>query len=115
MLDKARFSIKAAIIGAFALVILFYAYYQTRNLISGPVIEVSSPQNGQTFTEALVEIVGRAKNAVKITLDDRPIFIDESGNFREKLLLSRGYNIIDLKAEDKFGEKTQKILEVILK
>ncbi|MEK7081543.1 MAG: hypothetical protein AAB888_01095 [Patescibacteria group bacterium] len=115
MLDKANFSIKIIIGSIFALVVLLYAYYQTRNLISGPTIEITFPENGKTFTEPLVEIIGVAKNSSRITLNDRPILIDESGNFKEKLLLSDGYNIIDFKAEDRFGERINKTLEVILK
>ncbi len=115
MLDKAGLPIKIAIVSVFALVVLSYAYYQTRNIVSGPVIETVSPKNGETFGNALIEVTGVAKNAARISLNDRPIFIDEAGNFREKLLLSSGYNIISLKAEDKFGEKINKTLEVILK
>lgn len=115
MLDKANFSIKIIIGSVLALVIILYAYYQTKNLLSGPLIEITSPQNGKTFTEPLIEIVGAAKNSSRITLNDRPILIDEAGNFKEKLLLSEGYNIIDFKAEDRFGEKINKTLEVVLK
>ncbi len=115
MLDKANFSIKIIIGSIFVLVILLYAYYQTKNLVSGPTIEITSPKNGDSFAEPLVEIIGVAKNSSRITLNDRPILIDESGNFKEKLLLSEGYNIIDFKAEDRFGEKINKALEVILK
>lgn len=115
MLDKANFSIKIIIGSIFALVVLLYTYYQTRNLLSGPTIEIISPENGKTFAGPLVEIVGVAKNSSRITLNDRPILIDEIGNFKEKLLLSDGYNIIDFKAEDRFGEKINKTLEVILK
>lgn len=115
MLDKANFSIKIIIGGVLALIILIYAYYQTKNLLSGPLIEITSPQNGKTFIEPLIEIVGVAKNSSRITLNDRPILIDEAGNFKEKLLLSEGYNIIDFKAEDRFGEKINKTLEVVLK
>lgn len=115
MLDKVNFSIKVIIGSIFAFVVLLYAYYQTRNLLSGPTIEIISPGNGKVFAEPLVEIVGVAKNSSRITLNDRPILIDETGNFKEKLLLSDGYNIIDFKAEDRFGEKINKTLEVILK
>lgn len=115
MLDKANFSIKIFVGVTLALIILVYGYYKTRDLLSGPVIKIHSPKNGEIFRAPLIEISGVAENISRLTLNDRVIFIDENGNFREKLLLSGGYNIIDFKAEDKFGEKTGKTLEVILK
>ena len=48
-------------------------------------------------------------------MNDRKIFIDQQGNFKEKILLSYGYNIITMKANDKFGRNTKKKLELIYK
>ncbi len=41
--------------------------------------------------------------------------MDEKGNFKEEILLSSGYNAITIKASDKFGRNTEKIIEVIYK
>jgi hypothetical protein len=49
-----------------------------------------------------------------MSLYDRPLYTDIKGNFSEKLLLSPGYNIIKIVAEDKFGSKTEERVEVIL-
>jgi len=108
----AKFLFRLTIIVLFALIIGFYSYYQARKLISGPQITITSPANGSTVTDSLVEIKGVAKNIKDISLDDRPIFIDEQGNFDEKLLLAPGYTIITMKAEDRFNEKTEKTLEL---
>lgn len=106
---------KTGLLCIFILVIFGYSFFQARNLIFGPAIYINSPINGNTYISPLVEIKGLAKNANYLTFDDRPIFTDEFGNFEEKILLSPGYNIIKLDAQDKFGKKTEKIIEVILK
>ncbi len=41
--------------------------------------------------------------------------MDEEGNFKEKVLLSYGYNALELKASDKFGSNTEKVVEVVYK
>lgn len=97
----------------FLFLILGYSFYQSRNLLAGPIITINEPENGSTSEEQLIKISGAAKNIKKITLDDRPIFIDEAGNFSEKLLLSEGYNIIKISAWDKFGKKVEKTLELV--
>ena len=97
------------------LIILTYTLFQAQKLISGPIIDIYTPQNGATYSQILIEIEGRARNASYLNLDDRPIFTDKNGYFKEKLLLSPGYNIIKLDARDKFKTYTEKRLEIILK
>lgn len=97
------------------LVIITYALFQGSKIITGPIIKVYSPSNGATFNQSLIEIEGVGKNISYINLDDRPIFTDKNGYFKEKFLLSPGYNVIKLDAMDKFKNKTEKIIEVVLK
>ena len=101
-----------SVVGA---IIVGYSIFQAWKLISGPVIEVFVPQNGATYSQTLIEIEGRAKNISYLNLNDRPIFTDKEGYFKEKLLLLPGYNIIKLDAKDKFKNYTEKRLEIILK
>ena len=98
-----------------AMMILGYALFQARNLIRGPMISIENPQNGSTLVESLISIEGHAENISYISLNDRQIFIDEAGAFKEKLLLSYGYNIMTIKAKDKFGRETQETLELVYK
>ncbi|MFC1731271.1 hypothetical protein ACFL6I_13135 [candidate division KSB1 bacterium] len=106
-------NIKNAVFALLIIAILGYTYFQMQNLVTGPVINISEPQNGATLTSSQIEVTGTTKNISSINLNDRQIFIDESGVFGEKLLLSPGYNIITLRAEDKFGRKTKKVLELV--
>lgn len=97
------------------IVIGSYSLFQGWKIIAGPIIDIYSPQNGSTYSESLIEIEGRAKNVAYINLNDKRIFTDKDGYFKEKLLLSPGYNIIRLDAQDKFRNSTEKRLELILK
>ncbi len=97
------------------LVIVGYSVFQAQKIIRGPIIEIYNPQNGTTFSQSLIEIEGRARNIAYLNLNDRPIYTDKNGYFKEKLLLLPGYNIIKLDARDKFKKYTEKKLELILK
>ena len=110
---KLKLSVKIFLGSLFLFLILGYSFYQSRSLITGPLITINEPENGSTVTRQLVTIAGAAKNMNKITLDDRPIYVDESGAFSEKLLLSEGYNIIKISAWDKFSKKTEKTIELV--
>ena len=106
---------RISLISLFGLVILGYSLFQAQKLISGPIIDIYTPQNGATYSQALIEIDGRAQNTAYLNLDGRAIFTDKDGYFKEKLLLSPGYNIIKLDAKDKFKAYTEKIIQVVLK
>jgi hypothetical protein len=101
-------------LGAIA-VIIGYGAFRAKSLVEGPEIAVVSPLDGALVGESLVEIRGTAKNISFLTLNDDKIFTDESGEFREKILLSYGYNIMTLEAKDRFGRTTTKTLQLIYK
>jgi hypothetical protein len=107
--------LKIVLFSLFGLIIASYTIFQAWKIIVGPQIFIDTPQNGATYNQTLIEISGRAKNVSYLNLNDRPIFTDKDGNFKEKIVLSPGYNIIKLDAQDKFKHSTQKRLELILK
>jgi hypothetical protein len=112
---SAIYYVNIGILTLIALLIIGYAIFSARHYLVGPQLIIKSPQNGQIFTEALIDVQGVATNIVYISLNDRAIYVDEQGNFREKLLLSPGYNIIKLYARDKFQREVTEQLEMVLK
>ena len=106
--------LKIIVISIVLICLLGYTAYEIQKIISGPRITVLSPKNGVVISDPLVEISGVAENIKDISLNDRKIFIDEQGNFKEKLLLYPGYNIMSIKAEDRYKRKVEKKLEIIL-
>ena len=107
--------LKIIVISIIVLCLLGYTTYEIQKLFWGPTIVVLSPANGALISDPEIEISGNAKNITEISLDDRKIFVDEQGNFNEKLLMLYGYNVISIKASDKFGRNTEKIIEVVYK
>lgn len=107
-------SVLTLIIGVvFVSGILGYVYYRSKSFLKGPTISIESPINGSSVSEALTEIKGSAQNVSAITVNGKKVFIDEEGTIAEKLLLSQGYNIISVKAEDRFNRQVEQKLEVI--
>lgn len=106
-------SLKTILAFLVAVVILTYSGFRFKDLISGPNIVLYSPDNGSSLDNELVNITGRAERIAQIYLNGRKIFTDQDGNFEEPLLLSRGYNFFEIKAEDKFGREVVKKLQVI--
>jgi len=87
------------------MLIIGYVLFQARFIIVGPIIIVTSDlpikQNERTVT-----LTGTAQNITHLWLNERPIFTDEAGNFKEALVLENGYTVATLKAKDRFGRET---------
>lgn len=100
-----------------ALLLLFvmgYALFETRTYLSGPQIIVENPPPGASVLNPLIEIRGIANNVSAITLNDNPIYTDEKGRFNEKVLLSQGYNVMEVIVHDRFGREKHEQIEVVL-
>lgn len=93
----------------------FYGYRQSKEYLRGPVITITEPENGTSVAVPLITVAGRAENAAFLTLNGRQIFTDEQGNFREKLLLEEGYNILAINAKDRFGRAVRETLQLVYK
>lgn len=103
-------------IAAFVVVIVLvgYALYQARNLISGPRVELTNEPAMVQYEETVL-IEGRARNITEITLNGRQLFIDEQGYFSHPLVLENGYTIMTITAHDRYGRATTLSREFVLK
>lgn len=82
-----------------------YALWGTKDLILGVRIKDVVIQESEP---GILDISGNARNAVNIVLNGREISIDKEGRWRETIALLPGYNLIEIQAEDKFGNRDEK-------
>lgn len=94
--------------------LLTYVYFQFRDYLTGPTINIAYPIAGSTVYGPEIEIRGTTKRVSSLFLNDSAIFIDNSGLFKEKLMIANGYNIMKLEAKDRFGKQTKKLLEFMV-
>ncbi len=92
-------------IASLIVLIVVYVQFQARDVILGPTITL----NG-TYTpvqhERTVALEGLTHNIVKLTLNGREIHTTIHGEFSQSIVLEKGYTIIELHAEDRFGRTT---------
>lgn len=100
--------VKISAFSVFFIFIIFYAFFIAKDLILGVKIKDVNIKDGATVSDNILKISGNAKNAINLTLNDREISIDQAGNFNETIALLLGYNIISVKAKDKFGHVDEK-------
>lgn len=115
MRTDAKKILKIATLAIFFLFIVGYALFGSHDLLSGVKIKNVTLEDGATLTESELEVAGNAKNALNLTLNGREISVDLKGNFDETIALLPGYNIVSLRAVDKFGKADEKIYKLIYK
>jgi len=101
-------SLEWAIGGVLIFTIVGYSGFAAKRIFEGPQIIIDAPIDGATMSDSLVEVRGTTKNALSLTLNGRLIAIDTTGRFFEQLLLSYGYNIIEIVASDRAGKTITK-------
>ncbi len=109
MFDRTPFTLRTflliTVVVAGLLFVTVYVLFQARFLLIGPQI-VLREQPRQVQSARVVTLSGTAFNISRLWLNDRPIFTNPSGDFREALVLENGYTVATLRAEDRYGRTT---------
>ena len=82
-----------------------YVVFQARFLILGPQLQLTQEPR-QLVNERQITLAGAAFNISRLWLNDRQIYTDAQGNFKEALVLENGYTIATVRAEDRYGRET---------
>lgn len=105
------------------LFIVIYAFFRSKDLIFGVQIKnvnLAVPEAllmensiSKASGENILKVTGNAKNAINLALNGREISVNQQGDFDETIALLSGYNVIEIKAQDKFGNIDEKNYKVI--
>lgn len=110
---QSGFNLKRFLIVISVIFIFSYGIFNARSLLFGPSIEIFNPTTAETETnENTIILKGRVRNTTFLSLNERPISVDTEGYFEEKLLLSPSFNIIEIKAKDRFKNEVEKTLKI---
>lgn len=88
------------------LLIVVYALFQARHLITGPTITLLG-DIPSVISTSTVTIQGKAENIVSLSLNGKPIFTTDEGVFEEVVTLPKGYTIVTIEAVDRYGARTR--------
>lgn len=109
-----RFVVKWAF-GLLLASFFIYFLFSFQSFWRGPSLTIDFPEEGAGLDNSHVLVKGRAGGITKLELNGRPIYTDEKGNFEEELILASGLNIIELKADGRFGRKLSERRMVVVK
>jgi cytoskeletal protein RodZ len=99
-----RIAITSAILGALAIV--GYIGWQISILAAPPSLEVRAPSDNIRVEDQQLVVEGKTDAGADVSINDVPIGIDPDGNFKEKISLQDGVNLIKVSAKNKLGKST---------
>lgn len=108
-----RIAIFSVIFGA--LVILGYIGWQVSILAAPPKLEVKSPSDNIKVEESSTVVEGKTDAGADVFINDVSIGVDPDGNFKEKISLQDGVNLIKISAKNKLAKTTQTTRTVLAK
>lgn len=94
-----KYLIITAVIGILALV-----GYNVRDAVFGTPLEVEAAKDGTTLHDSFISLSGVARQARELLINGRSVALDRSGHFSDAIILSPGYNIVEIALKDRFGK-----------
>lgn len=91
------------LIGAVLFILVGYGLIEAWPLITGPRLYITSPLDNASFTDGIVNVQGKVKNATTVTINGATQLQDQEGNFSSTLTFPRGGSILTFTATDRFG------------
>ncbi len=88
--------------------------YNIKDRVFGSPLAVTTVSDGTTLSTPFLSVTGIAKHARELLINGRSVAIDRTGRFEDQVLLSPGYNIVEVAQRDQFGKSRVKTYHVVL-
>ena len=77
-----------------------------------PTIEITSPREEVIVDRSLL-IDGKTQSTAIVEINNQLVGVDDSGHFSQKVELSEGLNIFEIKSKSRLGKESTRALKVI--
>lgn len=94
--------------------IFVFIFGNMKDLLLGSPLTVAIAKDGTTLSDEFLPVTGTAKHARTVLINGRPLFIDRAGNFSDGIILSPGYNVVEIALENQFGKYTTHTYRLVL-
>lgn len=104
-------------LGILAIVVLIASYglFESRRYLEGPVVHIESPAPGSAIEGPIVRVVGFARNLSYLYINGARGFVDENGTITWAYVPPKGYTVLTVRAEDRFGRSREVSVPFIVK
>lgn len=107
-------TLKAGLYTLLGIAVCVLVGYNIKDRIFGSPLSVTTATDGTTLSNPFLPITGTAKHARELLINGRSVAIDRKGHFDDEVLLSPGYNIVEVALRDQFGKTQTKTYHVVM-
>ena len=93
----------------------YYMYYQFRFFVTNPSVFITEPSSDFITGDRYIYVKGKTNDNSVLTLNGRPLYINEAGEFNERVNLANGLNALEFEAQNKAGKITKIIRYILVK
>lgn len=104
----------SVLIGVGIIGVLGFASFNMRDLLFGTPLTIHTAKDGDTLSEGFLPVSGKAHHARAVFINGRTVFTDRDGNFADGVILSPGYNVVEVTLRDQFGKEKVKTYHLVL-
>jgi len=112
-----RFVVTPKIITAAAITLVvlggfLFLYKEIGRFAAQPRLAITAPLGDEAIGGNSIDVSGFTDQDAKLTINDQPVLVNDSGEFRENILLQEGLNAITISATNKFGKNVSKKINI---
>lgn len=98
-------------------ILLLVGYFGINLIVSysSPDISFSDRGGNRETVDRVFTFQGKTHSEADLTMNGRIVYLNESGEFQERVLLAEGLNAFEFVAENKFGKVTKVIRYIFVK
>jgi cytoskeletal protein RodZ len=101
----------------FLMIVIFAGFIalQYHSLFIGPELKITSPINGQTIEDNIVQIEGETEADADVFIDGEEVFVSLNGTFKKSMYVFPGEKSIIIASKNRFGKETKATRMVMVK
>lgn len=103
-----------AVCGLALVTIVGYFAYEFRYL-RHPRLKVMSPASDVIAEVGMFNVRGITDPDADLTLNSRPLYSGETGEFEERISLAKGINRLEFEAKNRYGRRTSLVRYIVAK
>lgn len=85
--------------------LFFYLWYEFSGLSRPPKLYLFEPNSDKTISEETITISGQTDPEATLSINGQVLHIEPSGNFKEKIGLQKGINVLKIQAINRLGKE----------
>lgn len=93
----------------------YYIYFQFRFLLKPPSVVIYDPAYDFITYDDFIMVKGKADPDSVLTVNGRPLYINETGEFSERVNLAFSLNALEFEARNKAGKITKIVRYILVK